>query len=230
MPYGRDQMTDIAQDLARRGFAVWNLEYRRLGAHAGGWPGTFDDVIAGIEHLGRLVARGIDLDLQRVAVVGHSAGGHLALWVAAKRRHDEMSGATDRVQIRAAVGLAPLADLVRAHELGVGGGAVAELLGGAPADQPARYREASPHAMVPLGVRQLIIHGSADDVVPIEVARGYIRAARAAGDRVELLELPRLGHMEYLAPSSAAHAALCDWLAGILGGPSPAHEAERSGA
>jgi acetyl esterase/lipase len=205
-------MTAIARDLARRGFAVWNLEYRRLGATTGGWPGTFDDATAGIGHLESLVADGIDLDLDRVIVVGHSAGGHLALWSAARRRADGKTGAAERVPIRAAVGLAPVADLVRAYELGLGGGAVAELLGGTPTGQAARYRSASPRAMLPLDVQQLVIHGTSDDVVPIEIARSYVRAARAAGDRVELLELSDTGHMDFLDPSSAAHAALCDWL------------------
>ena len=213
MPYGRDQMTSIAQDLARRGFAVWNLEYRRLGASAGGWPGTFHDAIAGIEHLASLVSAGIDLDLDHITIVGHSAGGQLALWSAARKRSDRKGGATERIQIRAAVGLAPVADLVRAYELSLGGGAVAELLGGAPTDQAARYQAASPRAMLPLDVLQLVIHGTADDVVPVEIARSYTQAARTAGDRVELVELSDTGHMDYLDPSSAAHAALCDWLA-----------------
>lgn len=204
MPYGRDQMTAIAQDLAARGFAVWNLEYRRLGTAAGGWPATFDDAITGIGHLTSFVADGIDLDLDRVTVAGHSAGGHLALWSAARK---------PRVQIRAAIGLAPVADLVRAYDLGVGGGAIAELLGGSPTDQAARYQAASPRAMLPLGVRQLVIHGTADDVVPVEIARSYTQAARAAGDTVDLLELPDTGHMDFLDPSSAAHATLCDRLA-----------------
>jgi len=220
-------MTAIAQDLARRGLAVWNLEYRRLGASTGGWSGTFDDATAGIGHLASLVADGIDLDLDRVTVVGHSAGGHLALWSAARRRSDSRkSGVAERVRLRAAVGLAPVADLVRAYELGVGGGAVAELLGGAPTDQAARYQAASPRAMLPLDVLQLVIHGTADDVVPIEIARSYTQAARTAGDKIELLELSDTGHMDYLDPSSTAHAALCDWLARTPGGSS-SMQAER---
>jgi acetyl esterase/lipase len=87
MPYSRDEMTLIAQDLAARGFAVWNIEYRRIGALGGGWPGTFQDVTAGIDHLATFVADGVELDLNRVTVIGHSAGGHLALWSAARNRH-----------------------------------------------------------------------------------------------------------------------------------------------
>jgi len=217
MPHGRDQMTAIAHDLARRGLAVWNLEYRRLGSATGGWPGTFEDAIAGIGHLARLVAVGVDLDLERVTVVGHSAGGHLALWSAGRQRREPERGAAEPVRISAAVGLAPVADLVRGYDLGLGGGAVAELLGGTPAGQAARYQAASPRAMLPLGVPQLLIHGTADDVVPVELSRSYTRAARSAGDQVELLELPGAGHMEYLDPASPAHAALCDWLTRMPG-------------
>jgi acetyl esterase/lipase len=212
MPYGRDQFDAVAQDLAHRGFAVWNLGYRRLGAPAAGWPGTFDDVTRGIEPLSRLAADGIDLDLDRVVVAGHSAGGHLALWSGARQAADHRNGVARNVRIRAVAGLAPMADLVEAHALGLGRDAVTELLGGSPAEQPARYRSASPHLMLPMKVPQLVIHGSNDTAVPIGIARSYARAARAAGDPVELLELPGCGHMEFLDPASAAHAALCDWL------------------
>jgi acetyl esterase/lipase len=212
MPYGRDQMTPVARDLAGRGLAVWNLEYRRLGAPGGGWPGTFEDVAAGIDHLATLAARGVDLDLARVTVVGHSAGGQLALWSAARARWSGGAVAQPRVRVSAAAGLAPLADLESVHDLGLGGAVVAELLGGSPRERPERYRAASPAALLPLGVPQLILHGLADDVVPIEIARNYARAARAAGDRIEAVELPRTGHMEFLDPQSDAHAALCRWL------------------
>lgn len=212
MPYGRDQMTDIAHDLALQGYAVWNLEYRRLGASTSGWPGTFDDVITGIEHLAQLSANGADLDLSRVAVVGHSAGGQLALWAAAHLSAGRRNGVEHRVRIAAAVGQAALADLVRAYELEVGSSAITELLDGTPTEQFARYELASPRALLPLGIPQFVLHGTADDVVPIELARAYAQTARDAGDRVEFLELAGAGHMDYLNPSSNAHAALCTWL------------------
>ncbi len=218
MPYGRDQMTNIAQDLALHGFAVWNLEYRRLGAPTSGWPGTFDDVMMGIEHLADMVANGVNLDLTRVVVVGHSAGGQLALWAAARQRTGWPNHAESRVRIAAVVGQAAVADLARAYDLGVGGSAVAELMGGAPADQPERYKLASPRALLPLGIPQLVIHGTADDFVPIEIARAYVQAALDAGDKVEFLELADAGHMDYLDPSSKAHAALCSWLVRLHSG------------
>ena len=205
MPYGRDQMAAVAEDLVARGFAVWNLEYRRLGTEGAGWPGTLDDVDAAIDHLAILRAGGCDLDLDRVIVAGHSAGGHLALWAGGR-------APSRAVRVRAAVGLAPIADLDQAWALRVGGEAVAELLGGTPSERPDRLRAASPMERLPLGVRQLILHGSDDAAVPIDLSRRYARAAEAKGDRVELIELPGTGHMEYLDPSSEAHATLCRWL------------------
>lgn len=210
MPHGRDQMISLAHDLSAHGFAVWNLEYRRLGAPQGGWPATLDDVARGLDHLGRLAADGVDLDLGRVMVVGHSAGGHLALWVAGRHRARGPEPAGPRIV--AAAGLAPIADLVRGHETRLGGDVVSELLGGSPSRCPERYRAASPAAMLPLGVRQLILHGTADDVVPIELSRGYAQAAAAAGDVIDLVELPGAGHLDFLDPSSEAHATLRRWL------------------
>jgi dipeptidyl aminopeptidase/acylaminoacyl peptidase len=122
------------------------------------------------------------------------------------------SVSTAAVRVRAVAGLAPIADLASAYASRIGGEVVAELLGGPPAQYPERYRAASPIEMLPLGVRQLLLHGTADDAVPIELSRRYARAARAAGDSVELVELAGAGHMEYLAPGSEAHAVLCRWL------------------
>jgi acetyl esterase/lipase len=212
MPYGRDQMTAIAQDLALRGFAVWNMEYRRLGEPSSGWPGTFDDVIMGIDHLAQMVANGVDLDLTHVAVVGHSAGGQLALWAAARQAAGWPNPTKPHVRIAAVAGLAAVTDLVRAHDLGIGGSAIAEFMGGTPVEQRAHYESASPLALLPLGVPQLILHGTADELVPIDFARAYAQAAREAGDKVEFLELAGAGHMDFLDTSSEAHAALCSWL------------------
>jgi acetyl esterase/lipase len=209
--YRREQMSPIASDLARRGFAVWNLEYRGIGA-GGGWPGTLTDVAAGIDHLATLVERGVDLAIDRVVVAGHSAGGQLALWAAARHRSSGSGVTSTRVRVAAAAGLAPVADLARAHELHLGNGVVGDFLGGSPEQHPERYRAASPRALLPLGVPQLVVHGTADDTVPVEIARDYASAARAAGDAVQLVELSDRGHFDFLDPTSEAHATLCRWL------------------
>jgi len=205
-------MTPIAEDLAVRGFAVRNLEYRRLGVPTCGWPGPFEDVAAGLAYLANL-ADDIELDLSRLVVIGHSAGGQLALLSATYNREGRLSSAAKNIRIAAVVGQAPLADLIQAHHLGVGGHAIVEFLGGDPAERSPQYQQASPIARLPLGIPQLILHGTADDIVPIDISRTYTQAARAAGDQVELIELPGAGHMDFLDPLSAAHAALCRWLA-----------------
>jgi acetyl esterase/lipase len=208
MPHGRDQLNAIAADLASRGYAVWNVEYRRVGAPGGGWPSTFDDVAAAIDHLATLRTDGVPLDLRRVVVVGHSAGGHLALWSGAP---DDRT--TRRVRPSAVAGLAPIADLAGASALGLGAHAAGALLGGSPADEPARYAAASPLERLPLGVPQLVVHGALDAAVPVALSRRYARAATAAGDTVEYVELPDAGHMDFVDPGSGAHAVLVRWLA-----------------
>ncbi|RPI06046.1 MAG: alpha/beta fold hydrolase [Ignavibacteriae bacterium] len=216
MPYGRDQMNAVARDLVERGYAVWNLEYRRLGSPACGWPDIGTDVTNGIEHLTHVAEQGIDLDLNRVALIGHSAGGQLALWCAAQRQGGRTLLGIPRFQIKAVVGEAPVADLKRAYEKGIGKSAVAELMGATPDDDPELYHSASPIELLPLGIPQLIIQDIADSVVPIEIARAYTTTALAAGDQVDLIELTGAGHMVFIDPASSAHHTVCDWLDRIL--------------
>lgn len=211
MPHGRDQLAGIAVDLAARGFAVWNVGYRRLGQPGGGWPGTLEDVATALDHLADLAAAGEPLELGRVVVCGHSAGGQLALWAAARRRPDGAFG-PQRVTPCAAAGLAPLVDLRAAAAAGAGGGAVRELLGGAPERVPERYAAASPRELLPLGVPQLVLHGRRDDAVPFALSRDFVAAARERGDDVRLVELAEAGHMDFVDPASAAHAELLSWL------------------
>lgn len=214
MPYGREQMAGIAADLAARGFAAWNIGYRRVGAPGGGWPGTLADVVLAVDHLATLAEDGLDLDLERVVVAGHSAGGQLALCVSARDGGTRFRPA--HVRPVAAAALAGVSDLVRAHAISAGNGAVEAFLGGAPGQVPDRYAAASPMALLPLQVRQLVVHGGLDEALPVEVSRHYASAARASGDRVEFVELPEAGHMDFLEPGSAAHATLCDWLADVF--------------
>jgi acetyl esterase/lipase len=203
--YGREYIAPLALDLARRGFAVWNLEYRRVGTPGGGWPGTLDDVAAGIDYLAALAVRGEPIDTAQVTAVGHSAGGHLALWAAQRR-------AARRVRIAAAVGLAAVSDLRLAYERHLSHGAVEDFMGGTPDGVAERYRAASPAELLPLGVRQLLIHGTLDEDVPVEISRRYVATARAAGDTVSYIELATARHMDLVDPHCEAHAAMCRWL------------------
>ncbi|MDQ1919651.1 alpha/beta hydrolase family protein [Massilia pseudoviolaceinigra] len=219
MPYGREEMSAIAADLVSRGFAVWNIEYRRIGGPGGGWPGTLEDVAAAIDHLAVLAAGEASLDLRRVAVVGHSAGGHLVLCAAAQRAEADARFAPRKVFPTAVAGLAAVVDLHATFTLNSGNNAVSALLGGSPGEHPIRYAQASPLGLVPLQVRQLILHGTEDDALPVEQSREYVKAARHAGDSVDYVELPGMGHMEYLDPASEAHDALCKWLNVVLANP-----------
>ena len=211
LPYARDQMPPLAEDLVRRGYAAWNLEYRRIGEAGGGWPNTIQDVADGIDHLATLKAEGADLDLSSVVTLGHSAGGHLALWAAGPRRLTPEAPAP-RVRVMAAVGQAPAADLKRVYELGCSNHVALELIGGTPGQFPERYAAASPRALLPLGVPQLVVHGSEDDTVPVAMGREYVTAACRAGDEAEFVELPGVGHYEHLDPKGAAWKAVTDWL------------------
>ncbi|HEY5143678.1 MAG TPA: alpha/beta fold hydrolase [Solirubrobacteraceae bacterium] len=189
-------MARLAQDLAARGWAAWNLEFRRVGpASGGGWPHTGADVLAGIDALAALDA---PLDLARVVVIGHSSGGQLALWAASQR-----SGEGVPVRVRAVVGQAPVSDL-EAHHSGV----VAAFIGA----DPAAYAEASPLRRLPLGLPQLLVHGEADPVVPAAMSRAYTERARAAGDHVTLVLRSADGHNVHLDPGSVAWAAVVQWL------------------
>jgi acetyl esterase/lipase len=171
----------LAIDLARRGFAAANVEYRRVGPNGGGgWPQTGHDVAAAVDALrtdGQQLAGG-RLDLSRVVGLGHSAGGQLAAWLAARRAAP--------VRLTGVVSQAGVLDLVRAAETGVGGDAVADLLGGSPTQQPNAYADASPVARTPLGVPSVCVHGRDDTTVPIEQSERFVQSAVQAGDRSEL--------------------------------------------
>jgi acetyl esterase/lipase len=219
--YGKIVTRGIAGDLVRRGWAAWNIEYRRLG-NGGGWPATFEDVAAAIDHL-----QGLDapLDLTRVCVLGHSAGGHLALWAAS--REELPSGAPGQVAggppvpLRQAIAQAGVCDLAGAYRRWRGGAARA-LMGGGPEEFPERYGAGDPAALVPLQMPALLVHGVLDEVVSIELSRSYVDAARAAGGAVELVEIEGAAgrHRAHLDPRSAAWAAVTrrlDRLAGELG-------------
>jgi acetyl esterase/lipase len=196
-------MTSLAIDLARRGLAAWNVEYRRVGQEGGGWPGTFEDVAAAVDRLAEVE----DVDTTRVATCGHSAGGHLALWLAARHRLAVGTGASPRVRPVAAVSQGGVCDLEGAWREELGHGAVEELLG--PLEEGSeRLAETSPAALSPLGVPQLLVHGSDDDVVPVSQSRALAERDPLA----QLLELEGADHFDVVDPGHHAWAAAAVWL------------------
>lgn len=216
--YRLDIMNALAADLQQRGYTVWNLEYRRADSPGGGWPGTFEDISAGVAALTTLAGpEQHGLDLSAVTVIGHSAGGHLGLWLAAGGRPERAAPRQREHQHQhvipaLTIGLAPVSDLVLAHRLGLSADAAAGLLGCTPEEDPGRYRAASPLALLPLGGRQLIVHGTADDAVPFAMSADYAAAARDVGDPCDLVELPGTGHLELIDPAGAGWRAVLDRL------------------
>ena len=181
----------LCDALKRIGIATWNVEYRRVGNLGGGWPGTFEDLRSAYRllygHKKDTLAR---LDLKRLCVAGHSAGGQLAAALAA------FEPAVMRV-----LSLAGVLDLQRAWELHLSNDAVVEFLGGTPSQVPEHYREASP-AEQSIRATQKLIHGTVDDSVPYEISKSYVEHKKAAGEKVELITLPDIGHFEIVDPGS----------------------------
>lgn len=190
--------------LRAAGYAVWSLEYRRLG-NGGGWPQTFHDVAAGVDHL-RVLAGTYPLNLARVIAVGHSAGGQLGLWLTARPKLPATSALTtpDPLPIHGVVALAAVANLAQGVTATACGAACAELV----AHDPRRYAEASPHLLMPLGVPHYHLVGSDDLIVPAAYVAAFVAAARQAGDTAHLTILPRCGHFELTTPHSAAWPAV----------------------
>jgi acetyl esterase/lipase len=206
--YDRSLMTDLCLDLAAHGWAAWNLEYRRVGA-GGGWPETFEDVAHGVDALAGLDPH---LDLERVVAVGHSAGGQLAFWSAARPTLPAGApGAEPRVTVGAAVSQAGVLDLRLAADLAPSAEPTRALLGD-PDEQADRYALASPRERLPLGVPQLLLHGNRDDVVSLRIPTAYAEAARTTGDPCELVVLRSTGHFEHLDSSTPAWHAAREWL------------------
>jgi acetyl esterase/lipase len=199
-----------ADDLRRRGFVVWNIEYRGVELAGGGYPGTFLDVAAAADAL-RTIAPAHHLDLGRVVVVGHSAGGHLAAWLAARRRLPAGGplAPRDPLPIAGVVSLGGLPDLKADRAAGgaaCGAGAVDAMTGSPSASRPDVYADTSPAERLPLGVPEAIVNGSEDPVAPPWLGRAYAQSVRAAGDPVTFVEVPETGHVELIAPGSAAWA------------------------
>jgi acetyl esterase/lipase len=204
-PYTRLVTRPLCLDLVSRGYAALNVEYRRLGRDGGGWPQTFEDVAAAIDHLAGL-GEGT-LDLERVTMLGHSAGGQLALWAGGRADLPAGAvGAAPAVHVAGVLALAPVSDLASA------GRPARTLLGGGPGEVPERWAQADPMRRIPLGVPVGLVHATGDETVSIERSRAYAAAARAAGADVTLTETPG-GHRDPIDPQSRAWSVAAGWLA-----------------
>ena len=208
--YGAELAEPLGRDLTRFGVGAAVIEYRRMG-EGGGWPTTLADVARAVDSLavqGQYVAEGTLL-LNRVAAVGHSAGGQLAAWLA--HRGSLRAGTAGsvgpgeaHVPVVGAVTQAGLLDLVGAATEQLGDGAVVALMEGEPRSLPQRYHHASPLASVGDGARVVCVHGDADDTVPLSQSERYVEAARMAGDPARLIVLPGVGHFELIDPGDPA--------------------------
>jgi acetyl esterase/lipase len=205
-------LAPMADTLKAKGIATWDIEYRRLGQAGSGWPGTYLDVGRGVDYL-RSIAVQNHLDLTRVIVVGHSNGGLLAMWVAARSRlpKDSLIYVSDPLPVRGVIDLGGVVDMeafIPLEQEVCRGAVVEQVLGGKPAEVPERYAQASAISMLPLGVPQTVIWGRRDQFVPISLLEKYTQTAERAGDPARLVSVPEVGHFELASPSSAAWPAV----------------------
>ena len=223
--YGAELGEPLAKDLAAHGVAAWNLEYRRAG-NGGGWPNTFADVLAGIDKL-RDIGAEHNLGLDRVVALGHSAGGHLAVWAAGRSRLGQL-GAPDAdrqlqrkdgdaaVHLTGVVSQSGLLNLAEAERLNLSNGAVSNFLGGSSEKYPKRHKFADPMSAVPLRIPVYAVHTTEDDTVPMSQSEAYAAAAKAGGAPVQLLKVPG-DHFALIEPKAAAYRKCRELVQQLLG-------------
>lgn len=204
----RSLMNWAAEDLRRQGFAVWNIEYRGVDEPGGGYPGTFLDVARAADAL-REQAISHPLDLKRIVAFGHSAGGHLALWLAARDRLPELSPMrmADPLKLAGVLSSGGLADLNAARSV-TQRSCLADifdkLVGDISSTRADVLSDTSPAEMLPLKLKQISVNGHEDAVAPASLGEGYTRRARAAGDDAEVFVIANTGHVELVSPGSDA--------------------------
>lgn len=199
--YDLQHLAAFSDALTRLGVATWTIEYRRIGNAGGAWPGTFQDVANGADYL-REVAKKHPLDLKRVVVIGHSAGGQLALWLVARKNLPKTSVlySANPLPLTGVISLAGISDL-RKYRPNCDD-SVNKLLGGSPEQFPERYQQTSPIELLPLKVPTILLHGKQDRIVPIQLGQDFKAAAKQKGNDVTLLTLDTAGHFDWISPVS----------------------------
>lgn len=189
-----------------RGILTCNIEYRRIGNPGGGWPGTFQDISLAADTILQSVSLDPRIDRTRIAILGHSAGGHLALWLVGRHRISKGSPLhSDQKQILSgAASLAGVSDLRLAWRQKLGHGVVSRLMDGTPDEHPDRYDAGSPIELLPTGTRQVLVHGTTDDTVPVSQSETYVEKAEKLGEDATLVKLEGTGHYELIDPESEA--------------------------
>jgi len=215
--YDLTLLSSFCADLTAAGVATWDLEYRRVGNEGGGWPGTFEDVARGSDHL-RVVAQSYPIDLTRVVAVGHSAGGHFVAWLAARSRLPKGSVlySGDPIPLLGVVPLAGVMDSRADLKGGVCEKVTPKLLGGLPSEVPDHYDQTSPIELLPIGVPIRSIIGDQDDPVLIDMVKRYDEKARAAGDDSKLSIVEGAGHFELTTPGSFAWGLVKETVLSLL--------------
>ena len=217
--YDLKHIGSLCTALTNKGIVTCNLEYRRVGNPGGGWPGTFQDVSLATDHIMGTVSSDPRVDIARAAVIGHSAGGHLAQWLASTHRVPKASPlhSAQKYRLVRAVSLAGVCDLRTAWKQRLGNGAVTKLMGGTPDQYPERFDAGSPIELLPSGSRQVLIHGTDDDIVPISQSGKFVEKAEQLGDRPTLVRLKGVGHFELIDPESEAWSKVRGAVQSVLG-------------
>jgi poly(3-hydroxybutyrate) depolymerase len=213
---GLDHLSQLCKAFTQEGYAVWSVEYRRLG-DGGGWPMTFTDVATSADFL-RQIAETHALNLSHVVAVGYSAGGHLALWLAGRHRlpADSPIYTATPLPLHGVVSLAGLPDLVEGVKRQLCGGACQTLMGGSPDSVPQRYQQGSPRELLPLGVLQWHIVGALDPIAPADYIQQFVVTATQY-ESVQLDILPEIGHFEFGVPTGQAWASVRHAVRSLMG-------------
>lgn len=197
--YDLNHLAAFSDALTKLGVATWTIEYRRIGNNGGAWPGTFQDVAKGADFV-RELAKKYPLDLKRVVVIGHSAGGQLALWLAARKNlpKESVLYAPNPLALAGVISLAGISDLKKYRPNC--DDSVNKLMGGTPEKFIDRYQQTSPIELLPLKIPIRLIHGANDKIVPLELGKEFAAAAKKKGENVSLTILENAGHFDLISP------------------------------